>query len=209
MTVGPRLEALLIDLERAGTLAPLPGEADAARPVVPDAVVSVTARTDGAAVDDLRAAGLFGVVEHLTSVSGDVELADVRRLAAVPGVLGVERSEVRTPTLHTSVPATKADFFRTSTPGRSGAGVVVAVVDSGIDLRHADFRRPNGSSRVVALWDQTSPYAITTPGTPTGGTFVLSWTPPGKAAQTTAALPFSATAQAVRGALEALDHVQA
>ena len=37
----------------------------------------------------------------------------------------------------------------------TGAGVLVAVIDSGIDYRHPDFRNEDGSTRIVALWDQT------------------------------------------------------
>ncbi|MDR1693061.1 MAG: S8 family serine peptidase [Oscillospiraceae bacterium] len=37
----------------------------------------------------------------------------------------------------------------------SGAGVLVAVIDSGIDYRHDDFRNADGSTRILALWDQT------------------------------------------------------
>lgn len=39
----------------------------------------------------------------------------------------------------------------------SGRGVLVAVIDSGIDYSHPDFRNPNGSTRILALWDQTVP----------------------------------------------------
>ncbi len=38
----------------------------------------------------------------------------------------------------------------------TGAGVLVAVIDSGIDYRHPDFRNADGTTRIVALWDQTS-----------------------------------------------------
>ncbi len=37
----------------------------------------------------------------------------------------------------------------------SGRGVLVGIVDSGIDLTHPDFRNDDGTTRVVALWDQT------------------------------------------------------
>ena len=37
----------------------------------------------------------------------------------------------------------------------TGAGVVIAVVDSGIDIFHPDFTSENGDSRILALWDQT------------------------------------------------------
>lgn len=39
----------------------------------------------------------------------------------------------------------------------SGAGVLVAVIDSGIDYAHPDFRRVDGTTRIVSLWDQTIP----------------------------------------------------
>ena len=36
----------------------------------------------------------------------------------------------------------------------SGEGVLVAVIDSGIDWKNADFRNPDGSTRIFKLWDQ-------------------------------------------------------
>lgn len=42
-------------------------------------------------------------------------------------------------------------------PELTGRGTLVAVIDSGIDYAHPDFRFPNGESRIVALWDQTIP----------------------------------------------------
>ena len=36
-----------------------------------------------------------------------------------------------------------------------GEGVLVAVIDSGIDWKNADFRNPDGSTRIFKLWDQT------------------------------------------------------
>jgi len=38
----------------------------------------------------------------------------------------------------------------------TGAGVLVAVLDSGIDFRHPDFRHADGTTRVLAYWDQTA-----------------------------------------------------
>lgn len=39
-------------------------------------------------------------------------------------------------------------------PNLSGAGVVVAVIDSGIDYTLPHFRNMDGSTRILALWDQ-------------------------------------------------------
>jgi Subtilase family len=39
----------------------------------------------------------------------------------------------------------------------TGAGVVVGFVDWGCDFSHTNFRRPDGSTRLLALWDQRGP----------------------------------------------------
>lgn len=40
-------------------------------------------------------------------------------------------------------------------PNLSGAGVLVAVLDSGIDYRLPEFRNPDGTTKIRYLWDQT------------------------------------------------------
>ena len=37
----------------------------------------------------------------------------------------------------------------------TGRGVLVAVLDSGVDIQHPEFLNPDGSTRIAALWDQT------------------------------------------------------
>ena len=39
--------------------------------------------------------------------------------------------------------------------GLTGRGVIVGVADSGIDLTHPAFRNPDGTTRILALWDQS------------------------------------------------------
>lgn len=38
--------------------------------------------------------------------------------------------------------------------GLTGKGVLIAVIDSGIDYLHPDFQEPDGTSRILYLWDQ-------------------------------------------------------
>lgn len=44
-----------------------------------------------------------------------------------------------------------------------GTGTLIAVIDSGIDYSHSDFRNEDGTTRILALWDQSIP------GTPPEG----------------------------------------
>lgn len=49
-------------------------------------------------------------------------------------------------------------------PGLSGRGILVACIDSGVDYTHPDFRNPDGSSRILRLWDQTAAQGPPPPG---------------------------------------------
>lgn len=47
------------------------------------------------------------------------------------------------------------DLRRIETLNLRGEGVIIAVVDTGIDYTNPIFRRPDGSSKILAIWDQT------------------------------------------------------
>ena len=36
-----------------------------------------------------------------------------------------------------------------------GEGVITAIIDSGIDYAHPDFRNSDGTTRILCIWDQT------------------------------------------------------
>lgn len=40
--------------------------------------------------------------------------------------------------------------------GLTGKGVIIGLVDSGIDYTHPDFRNADGTTRILSLWDQTA-----------------------------------------------------
>lgn len=47
--------------------------------------------------------------------------------------------------------------------GRKGKGVIVGIIDTGIDFSHPDFKDSLGNSRVLAIWDQNKINASNTP----------------------------------------------
>ena len=49
------------------------------------------------------------------------------------------------------------DAVQTAPYDLSGRGVLIGIVDSGIDYENPDFRNEDGTTRIAALWDQTIP----------------------------------------------------
>ncbi|MBL0103976.1 MAG: S8 family serine peptidase [Bacteroidetes bacterium] len=45
----------------------------------------------------------------------------------------------------------------------TGNGVIMGIIDSGLDLNHPDFKDSTGHTRVKWLWDMTKPVASNTP----------------------------------------------
>lgn len=43
-----------------------------------------------------------------------------------------------------------------SSEGLSGEGVIVAIIDSGINVRNPEFRNADGSTRILNIWDQVT-----------------------------------------------------
>ncbi|SDI31119.1 Subtilase family protein [Actinokineospora alba] len=88
----------------------------------------------------------------------EVPVAELRRLAAHPTVDYVEASQPYAPQLDTALGETGVDLLHQPAaprPALTGKGVVVGVIDSGMDYTLDDFRDADGRSRVAFLWDQT------------------------------------------------------
>ena len=46
--------------------------------------------------------------------------------------------------------------FRQPALGSNGEGVIVGLIDTGIDYQNPLFRNPDGTTRILGLWDQTA-----------------------------------------------------
>jgi subtilisin family serine protease len=58
------------------------------------------------------------------------------------------------PELNYSLPEIRATAVHNGTPSRKGDGVLIGIIDSGIDWRHGSFVKEDGTSRILAIWDQ-------------------------------------------------------
>lgn len=95
-------------------------------------------------------------------ISAYVPFEGLRQLMVKP-VLYVEPVRRLVPLLDKSIPAIRADapHLGIGLPRRyMGDDVIVGVVDIGIDLYHKSFLYPDGSTRIIALWDQTASSGI-------------------------------------------------
>lgn len=112
-------------------------------------------------------------------VSANVPYSSFGSLISEERVQYVEAERQMIGRLNVSVPATRANLVRSGAApnfsGATGAGVIVGVIDDGLDFRHLDFRRPDGSTRLLGLWDQRESGAAGTP--PTGFAYGGECTP--------------------------------
>lgn len=52
-----------------------------------------------------------------------------------------------------------------------GTGALIAVIDSGIDYSHPDFRKEDGSTRILEIWDQSDASGTPPSGYPMGSVY--------------------------------------
>lgn len=85
-------------------------------------------------------------------------VAELEALAAQPQVKFIEAPRRLLPSLNTSLAETRANLVHHPAgggPGLDGQGVVVGIIDYGLDYTLDDFRDATGATRVAFLWDQT------------------------------------------------------
>ena len=102
------------------------------------------------------------IAESVVELSNEFAIVTVRedRLEALAGIEAVEYIE-KPKRLFFQVENGRRVSCMTSVqirpPKLYGTGVLVAIIDSGIDYANLDFRNADGTTKIYALWDQTIP----------------------------------------------------
>ncbi len=123
-------------------------------------------------------------------VTGTIALSAVKKLETIAEVERVEAARAMHPDLDLAVVESRTNLVHVGPPGRRGAGVIVGICDSGCDFTHPSFRRTDGTSRILFLWDQgLTPQAGET--SPAGFGFGVEYTNAQINAALAAANPFA------------------
>ena len=92
--------------------------------------------------------------EYNTCCKIKVKSEDLEKLRNDDLVERIEFEPVLKPKLDFAVKSVKHDV--TKTEGFTGKGVIVAIIDSGIDITHKSFRKKSGNTRILSYWDQSN-----------------------------------------------------
>lgn len=101
---------------------------------------------------------------RVRTVAGNILIAQmpvahVEALSQVDIIEYVEADKQVRAKLNQSIPIIRANEVHSGTglsAAYTGSGVIVGVVDSGLDCDHADFSTDAGTSRLLGYWDQTA-----------------------------------------------------
>lgn len=87
--------------------------------------------------------------------TGEIALSALEAFAETDEVIAIALSQPLKAELDRSVPEIKVPAVWSATPGFTGNGVIVGIIDSGIDIFHGSFRQADlNKTRILRLWDQ-------------------------------------------------------
>lgn len=106
----------------------------------------------------------------INGFSIDVKRKDIEEIASIPGVEKVTEATMYYPTMSTAVDLTEAREVWESY-GYEGEGLVVAIIDTGIDYTHKDMRLSNSENAKITDTDVEGPGRYYTEKVPYGYNF--------------------------------------
>ena len=165
--ISPHLWAMIADWERRGrSVTPARAKGATAEGIPLVAVLIEMKSTDTA---ELVRAGVRFQHSFGLFYSAHVPLDKIEALADLESIEHVHIERQTKPALNDSIPEIRCNTVRNSQPPFSGTnkytglGVVVGIIDSGINILHPVFRLPNDQTktRIHAILDQTVSPAVT------------------------------------------------
>jgi subtilisin family serine protease len=121
------------------------------------AVVARVADTQGwELLPDVLAGSVLGKAQEGFIVTGRIPCERLAAVRSSPGVLSLKASQPMHPSLQKTVESmgVRPDLLPPGVKPKGGAGVIVGIVDIGGDFAHRNFRKADGSTRLLALWHQ-------------------------------------------------------
>lgn len=109
-------------------------------------------------LDSLRRFGFEPQLTFGNVAAGKISLEEIEKIAELSDVVQIETSKPHFFMLDTSTKEIGANLVRSISGNTwsgiaTGKGVIVAIIDSGINYEHRSFRNADGSSRVIAILD--------------------------------------------------------
>lgn len=81
----------------------------------------------------------------------------IERLSEYPQILYIEKPKSLILEQMEGIGSSCINRLRLPDYNLTGRGVLTACIDSGVDFYHPDFRNADGTTRIVTMWDQTTP----------------------------------------------------
>lgn len=109
---------------------------------------------------DIRNLSMEGILQVIPLTGGYaiviVEGDRVEEMAAQPEIEYVEKPKRLFFSVDQGRAVSCVNPLQTGEYDLRGQGILVAVIDSGVDYFHPDFRNEDGTTRIAAIWDQTA-----------------------------------------------------
>ena len=118
---------------------------------------------EGPVPPGVRVVSRFGNIVTVRLRRGDIpRVHDSPAVASMKPPAPLLR-EARRPANGAAAAGTSGDTRRPYRQQATGRGVVVGLIDWGFDFAHPDFRNADGTTRLLALWDQSAPPGAASP----------------------------------------------